>query len=112
MRASTNLPQSLVFKVLEGSERSDMWTVDVQAVPRFHAASWCVAFPLVLLRRPFNCQYVIISCSEGNVGPRLIRKDPPQPKSVRKNNVHLQLTQRKSSEKRSEPGKQTVPAGV
>lgn len=38
-RASTNLPQSRVFKVLEASEQGDMWTVDARGSTRRHAAS-------------------------------------------------------------------------
>lgn len=70
MRASTNLPQSLVFKVLEGSERSDMWTVDVRAIPRFHGASWCNALPLIHLLQAFNYQYFVINSSVRNGLPK------------------------------------------
>lgn len=70
MRASTNLPQSLVFKVLEGSERSDMWTVDVRAIPRFHAAAWRDAFPLIHLLQAFNYQFFVINSSVSNELPK------------------------------------------
>lgn len=38
-RASTNLPQSRVFKVLEASEQGDMRTVDARGSTRRRAAS-------------------------------------------------------------------------